>query len=101
MAIPAAIWRGTLGNVLHRVLCQRSRHLAYDFGMPDILVILLILLLAYTAAGAAVIGHAWPLFLLFTHRSNVQRLCAGTDSRFERARLLARRWAYLGGLRHE
>jgi glycerol-3-phosphate acyltransferase PlsY len=42
-----------------------------------------------------------PLFLLFTHRSNVQRLCAGTESRFERARLLARWWAHLGGPRHE
>ncbi len=31
------------------------------------------------------------LFLSFTHRSNLQRLYAGTESRFERARLFRRR----------
>jgi glycerol-3-phosphate acyltransferase PlsY len=32
-------------------------------------------------------------FILFTHRSNVQRLRAGTEHRFERARVLARFFA--------
>jgi glycerol-3-phosphate acyltransferase PlsY len=32
-------------------------------------------------------------FILFTHRSNVQRLRAGTEHRFERARVLARLFA--------
>lgn len=36
----------------------------------------------------AAIGSA--LFLLFTHRANVQRLRAGNEHRFERARVLAR-----------
>lgn len=29
-------------------------------------------------------------FVVFTHRANVQRLRAGTEHRFERARVLAR-----------
>ena len=33
------------------------------------------------------------LFILFTHRSNVARLRAGTEPRFERARFLVRRRA--------
>ena len=37
--------------------------------------------------GAAVVIAA---FILFTHRSNVRRLLAGTEHRFERARLLTR-----------
>jgi len=44
-------------------------------------------------------GDAWRLgfaallagFILFTHRANVARLRAGTEARFERARVLARR----------
>jgi glycerol-3-phosphate acyltransferase PlsY len=32
-------------------------------------------------------------FILFTHRSNVRRLRAGTENRFERARVLARLFA--------
>ena len=31
------------------------------------------------------------LFIAFTHRANLARLRAGSDSRFERARLFARR----------
>jgi glycerol-3-phosphate acyltransferase PlsY len=36
---------------------------------------------------------ALALFLAFTHRGNLQRLWHGTESRFERARLLRRRGA--------
>jgi glycerol-3-phosphate acyltransferase PlsY len=32
------------------------------------------------------------LLLLFTHRANVQRLLAGSENRFERARVLMRLW---------
>jgi acyl phosphate:glycerol-3-phosphate acyltransferase len=35
-------------------------------------------------------------FILFTHRANVQRLRAGTEHRFERARILARLFAPRG-----
>ncbi|MBX3751241.1 MAG: glycerol-3-phosphate 1-O-acyltransferase PlsY [Opitutaceae bacterium] len=43
----------------------------------------------WTAAAAAIAA-----FILYTHRANVQRLRAGTENRFERARVLARlvRW---------
>jgi len=34
---------------------------------------------------------AAPVLVLFTHRANVQRLCAGTESRFERVRFWRRR----------
>ncbi len=46
-------------------------------------------------AGPARSGFAlaMALFLLFTHRGNLQRLRRGTESRFERARLLRRRRA--------
>lgn len=46
-------------------------------------------------AGPARTGFAlaMALFLLFTHRGNLQRLRRGTESRFERARLLRRRRA--------
>lgn len=36
---------------------------------------------------------AIALFLLFTHRENLRRLCAGTEHRFGGARLLHRWWA--------
>ena len=36
---------------------------------------------------------AVALFLAFTHRGNLQRLRAGTEPRFERARVLGRWWA--------
>ncbi|MBM3853565.1 MAG: hypothetical protein FJ399_10465 [Verrucomicrobia bacterium] len=39
----------------------------------------------WTAAAAVTAA-----FILFTHRSNVRRLLAGTEHRFERARILAR-----------
>lgn len=39
----------------------------------------------WVAAAAAIAA-----FVLFTHRTNVQRLRAGTENRFERARVLAR-----------
>ena len=35
-------------------------------------------------------GGVVALFLLFTHRVNVQRLFAGNENRFDKARLLAR-----------
>lgn len=52
--------------------------------------------------------HGWPgailmtlmiaaaLFLTFTHRSNLARLRAGNENRFERARILARLWGGRG-----
>jgi glycerol-3-phosphate acyltransferase PlsY len=41
-------------------------------------------------------GAAVALFLVYTHRSNLQRLRAGTEPRFERARILGRWWAARG-----
>ena len=35
-------------------------------------------------------GSPFALFIAFTHRANLQRLRQGTESRFERARLLHR-----------
>lgn len=37
-----------------------------------------------------IVAFAIAAFILFTHRSNVQRMRAGTEHRFERARILAR-----------
>lgn len=31
-----------------------------------------------------------PIFIIFTHRSNIKRLCAGTENRFDKARIFAR-----------
>ncbi len=42
-------------------------------------------------AAFAVFGVASAVLVLWTHRGNLQRLRAGTELRFERARLLARR----------
>jgi len=36
-------------------------------------------------------GVAMALFILYTHRSNMQRLLAGNENRFTRAMLLRRR----------
>ena len=41
-------------------------------------------------------GLAAALFLAWTHRSNLQRLRAGTEPRFERARVLGRWWSMRG-----
>jgi glycerol-3-phosphate acyltransferase PlsY len=38
----------------------------------------------------SIAGAAIALFLLYTHRVNVQRLRAGTENRFDKARVLAR-----------
>jgi glycerol-3-phosphate acyltransferase PlsY len=79
--------------------------------LPTFLVWLLALVLggyvglATLLAGASLVPQAWlfdagppvlgyavivALFLVFTHRSNLARLRAGTEARFERVRLLAR-----------
>jgi glycerol-3-phosphate acyltransferase PlsY len=79
--------------------------------LPTFLVWLLALViggyvgLATVLAGLSLVPQAWlagaerelfvyafvvAAFLLFTHRSNLARLRAGTESRFERVRLLAR-----------
>ncbi|WP_240125761.1 glycerol-3-phosphate 1-O-acyltransferase PlsY [Thermomonas alba] len=59
-------------------------------GLSTVLAGLSLPLLAYWQAAASarmVFALALALFLLFTHRSNLQRLWRGTESRFERARL--------------
>jgi glycerol-3-phosphate acyltransferase PlsY len=79
--------------------------------LPTFLVWLLALViggyvgLATVLAGLSLVPQAWlageerelfvyafvvAAFLLFTHRSNLARLRAGTESRFERVRLFAR-----------
>lgn len=42
-------------------------------------------------APAGLLALAMAALLLFKHRENIARLCAGRESRFERARLLGRR----------
>ena len=42
------------------------------------------------AASVLALAGAAGIFLAFTHRSNLQRLLAGTENRFERARIFAR-----------
>lgn len=66
--------------------------------------------LATVLAGFSLVPVAWwlsgassllvfcvlvALFMVFTHRANLQRLAAGTESRFERARVLTR-WRKTG-----
>ena len=46
---------------------------------------------ATTSAKGKVMLAGVALFLAYTHRSNLARLRAGTESRFERVRLFARR----------
>lgn len=64
-------------------------------GLATICAALALLPLAWLTVPS---GDArWPfavaasMFILFTHRSNVQRLCAGSEYRFERARIW-KRW---------
>lgn len=82
MAIPVllAVWLGTL-------------ILTGYVGLSTILTGLTVAILALaTQADAPRLGFAMAvaLLLLFTHRANVARLRAGTESRFEKARLLHR-----------
>lgn len=82
MAIPVllAVWLGTL-------------ILTGYVGLSTILTGLTVTILALaTQADAPRLGFAVAvaLLLLFTHRANVARLRAGTESRFEKVRLLHR-----------
>lgn len=82
MAIPVllAVWLATL-------------ILTGYVGLSTILTGLTVAILALaTQADAPRLGFAMAvaLLLLFTHRANVARLRAGTESRFEKARLLHR-----------
>ncbi|MDE2407891.1 MAG: glycerol-3-phosphate 1-O-acyltransferase PlsY [Xanthomonadaceae bacterium] len=64
-------------------------------GLATVLAACTLPLLAWgDGAGPArwAFALAVPLYLVFTHRGNLQRLRAGTESRFERARLLHRWW---------
>ena len=47
-------------------------------------------------AARMVFAVAVAVFLVYTHRSNLQRLRAGREPRFERARVLGRWWAARG-----
>ena len=53
--------------------------------------------LADATAARLVFAVAVAVFLVYTHRSNLQRLRAGREPRFERARVLGRWWAARGG----
>ena len=52
--------------------------------------------LADASAARLVFAGAVAVFLVYTHRSNLQRLRAGREPRFERARVLGRWWAARG-----
>ena len=52
--------------------------------------------LADATAARMVFAVAVAVFLVYTHRSNLQRLRAGREPRFERARVLGRWWAARG-----
>lgn len=82
MAIPVllAVWLGTL-------------ILTGYVGLSTILTGLTVAILALATqadASRLVFAVAVALLLLFTHRANVARLRAGTESRFEKVRLLHR-----------
>lgn len=82
MAIPVllAVWLGTL-------------ILTGYVGLSTILTGLTVAILALATQADAprlVFAVAVALLLLFTHRANVARLRAGTESRFEKVRLLHR-----------
>lgn len=82
MAIPVllAVWLGTL-------------ILTGYVGLSTILTGLTVAILALATQADAprlVFAIAVTLLLLFTHRANVARLRAGTESRFEKVRLLHR-----------
>lgn len=59
------------------------------------LALLAVLTGAETARLAFAVGAA--ALLLYTHRANLARLRTGTESRFERARVLGRWWSRRGG----
>ena len=52
--------------------------------------------LADASAARLVFAGAVAVFLVYTHRSTLQRLRAGREPRFERARVLGRWWAARG-----
>ena len=52
--------------------------------------------LADASAARLVFAGAVAVFLVYPHRSNLQRLRAGREPRFERARVLGRWWAARG-----
>ncbi len=61
-------------------------------GLSTILAAAALVPLAlWIAPGQLAFALAAAGFMLFTHRSNVQRLLSGTEHRFERARLFHRR----------
>ena len=63
-------------------------------GLASVIAVALLVPLAWWMGGEPVrLGFASivALLVLFTHRGNLQRLRAGSESRFERARLLRRR----------
>lgn len=64
-------------------------------GLASVLATLALLPLAWLAGSAGALGFALAAaaFVVFTHRGNLQRLRAGTEHRFERARLWHRWFA--------
>jgi glycerol-3-phosphate acyltransferase PlsY len=65
-------------------------------GLSTILAVATLLPLAFfTEAGLErwAFAAAMALFILYTHRGNLQRMRAGVENRFERVRLLRRRTA--------
>jgi acyl phosphate:glycerol-3-phosphate acyltransferase len=61
-------------------------------GLASIVAVAALVPLAWLAAGmeALVFALLATAFVLYTHRGNLQRLLAGTEHRFERARVLHR-----------
>ena len=62
-------------------------------GLATVLAVLVLPVLAWWTGAEAprlLFAHAAAMLLVFTHRANLQRLAAGTESRFAQARLLHR-----------
>jgi len=69
-------------------------------GLASVCAGLLLPLLAwFWGGGEAILSFAVfaATFLMFTHRSNLQRLARGSENRFERARIWHRAWRRLAG----
>jgi len=69
-------------------------------GLSSVCAGLLLPLLAwFWGSGEAILSFAVfaAAFLVFTHRSNLQRLARGSENRFDRARIWHRAWRRLAG----
>jgi glycerol-3-phosphate acyltransferase PlsY len=57
-------------------------------SLPVILIVLNITLNLYVPLSLMIFSILIPFFIIYTHRSNIQRLFAGTENRFEKLRIL-------------